>query len=350
MLRAAHLYGSGIQNLAILTFGRVLREFLSAGSSNYELPSNRFQTYLGWGKRLLEENELEFNDEGDFEEVRNRLLAALRDLAALKRPENVLDCILLDEAQDYTRDELRVMRSFARRIFAVGDERQRIYRNEGAIAFLRGTIASVKELPFHYRNGVKICRVADGIRNLVGSDEGMEATSNYDETRNPSTVTRRAGLSISEQVAAAIPDIDRQLRAYPEALIGILCPRNKEVLDVWAHINASPLNGSAQLQQSSEGYEAFDPSRRVVVATVHSAKGLEFRALHLMGLDKIARFPNRRRNLAYTAVTRAKTSLTVYHEDPLPGFLDHGITVAIGGAQAPPKLADLFKKGGPTTR
>lgn len=135
VLRAAHLYASGIRNIVVLMFCRVLREFLLAGSSKYELPSNRFQTYLGWGKRLVDENELNFKDSGEFEDVRRKLLTALTDLAALQRTENMFDCILLDEAQDYTAAEIKVISSFARRLFAVGDDRQRIYRSSGSLSF-----------------------------------------------------------------------------------------------------------------------------------------------------------------------------------------------------------------------
>jgi superfamily I DNA/RNA helicase len=350
VLRAAHLHGSGIRNISVLTFGRVLREFLSSGSGNYELPPNRFRTYVGWGRHLLEENEIPFDDSGDFSAVRTSLLLALRDLAALRRPENVADCILLDEAQDYTREELETIRKFTRRLFAAGDDRQRVYRGRGALDYLRSTVHSVKELPYHYRNGLKICRVADGIRNLVGSDDGMEATSNYDEKAYPSSVLVRPGLAIEAQVAAACPDIERQLRAYPEGLVGVLCPRNRELTDAYNELIATSLADQVQLHQGSEGYEAFDPDRRVVLATVHGAKGLEFRAVHAMGMDKIARFPNRQRNIAYTAVTRAKTSLTIYHEDPLLDFIDHGITAATIAASAPPQLASLFKTPKGATR
>jgi len=41
VLRAAYLYGAGYQNIAVLTFGRVLREFLVSGSTNYTFPSNK---------------------------------------------------------------------------------------------------------------------------------------------------------------------------------------------------------------------------------------------------------------------------------------------------------------------
>jgi superfamily I DNA/RNA helicase len=127
-------------------------------------------------------------------------------------------------------------------------------------------------------------------------------------------------------------------------MIGILCPRHAELSLVWSAISESAIAANAQLQQFSEGYSPFDPERRVIVSTIHSAKGLEFRALHLLGMDHLPKFRNRQKNLAYTAVTRAKTSLTIYHENALPGYLEKGVLAANNVVVAPPKLGDLFKK------
>lgn len=78
ILRAAHLYLAGIKNIAVLTFGRILREFLSAGTGNYEFPSDRIQTYVKWGTNLLKMNDEKFDDSANFEELRPKLLARLK--------------------------------------------------------------------------------------------------------------------------------------------------------------------------------------------------------------------------------------------------------------------------------
>jgi superfamily I DNA/RNA helicase len=344
ILRAAHLYASGMKNICVLTFGRVLREFLAIGTGNYEFPADKIQTYVKWGSRLLALNDEELSGAADFKQLRPKLLDQLKVLSSQHEVMNQFDCILIDEVQDYTPQEIDVIRSFGKRLFAVGDDRQRIYESSGTLEALQSFIPSVKHLPYHYRNGIKICRVADGIRNLVDSPEGLESSSNYDESKFPSTVIDRSSLSVGAQVAAAIPDIQTQLRAYPDGMVGVLCPRHKELEEVWTALSTSELKDAVQLQRYSDGYVAFEPERRVVVATTHGAKGLEFRALHLLGMDKIARFSEKQRNLAYTAVTRAKTSLTIYHEDSLPGYLERGLFAAVGGLAPPPKLGSLFKK------
>jgi superfamily I DNA/RNA helicase len=343
ILRAAHLYGAGCRNIVLLTFGRVLREFLVAGSANYMFPKSKIQTYLQWGSRLLSINEQNFDEQGKFKQKRAKLFALLQELASQSNPENIHDCILIDEVQDYTREEIGLIRTFARHIFAVGDNRQRLYQEDGSLDVLKASIPSLNELHFHYRNGIKICRLADGIRALVDSPDGLQASSNYDESNYPSTVISRGNLTISAQVVAAVPDITTQLRAYPDGMIGVLSPRHEELDQVWTELSSSTLADQTQLQRYSDGYAPFDLDRRIVVTTAHGAKGLEFRALHLFGMDKISKF-RLQRNIAYTAVTRAKTSLAIYHEDSLPGYVETGLVAARGGVIEAPPLDKLFRK------
>lgn len=345
ILRATHLYAAGLKDILVLTFGRVLREFLASGTINYPFPSDKIQTYVKWGSDQLADAGQPFDtNSADFNDVRHNLLDGLKKILQDNVSIDALECILIDEAQDYTSEEIQTIGRFAKRIFAVGDDRQRIYDSKGSLDFLKSHIASVKELKHHYRNGLKICKVADGIMGLIDSPLGLEATSNYDEAKYPSTVRAHGHLSLGDQVDAALPDIQTQLRAYPEGIIGVLCPRRADLRRVWAEIASSSVRADAQLQQYANGYEEFDAGRRVIVTTTHGAKGLEFRALHLLGMDQIGRFKGKQRRLAYTAVTRAKTSLSVYHDHGLPGYLERGLEAAAGTTVDPPKLADLFIK------
>jgi superfamily I DNA/RNA helicase len=344
ILRGAYLYGAGLQNIVILTFGRVLREFLAAGSDNYTFPASKIQTYVRWGASLLTENGIQFDSKAKFEEMRDRLREGLDELAKKSDPANVVDCVLIDEAQDYSADEIRIICKFAKQVFVVGDNRQRIYATDGSLTYLMQQIPSVKELPYHYRNGIRICRVADGVRGEVDAEAGLEATSNYDEGKYPSTVQSPPPQSIKSQVKIAVGEIETQLRAYPDGMIGVLCPRHEELNEVIGELERSSLAEQIQVQQYGEGYAAFDPARRVIVTTIHGAKGLEFRALHLLGMDKVVKFPKVQRNLTYTAVTRAKTSLAIYGAAELPGYLEKGIAAAANAAVSPPKLDQLFKR------
>jgi superfamily I DNA/RNA helicase len=344
VLRGTYLYGAGVQNIVVMTFGRVLREFLASGSANYNFPVNKIQTYVRWAARLITEARGEFDSTGNFEVLRKRIQVALDEVASEGNPANIVDCILLDEAQDYSEHELVTIKKFAKQIFAVGDNRQRIYEAHGSIEYLKKHVDTINELPFHYRNGIKICRVADGIHAELGSDVGMESSSNYDEAQYPSTVLASTEPSVTAQTENAIPEIETQLRAYPDGMIGVLCPRHRDLELAAKVLQASSVADHVQVQKYADGYAAFDGERRIVVTTIHGAKGLEFRALHLVGMDKISKFPKLQRNLAYTAVTRAKTSLAIYHNGELPGYLENGINAATNKVIKPPTIDQLFKR------
>jgi superfamily I DNA/RNA helicase len=345
VMRAKYLHANNMKNFVVLTVGRVLREFLVMGADQYTFPPERIQTYISWAKNLLESNGVNVDSEGEFDDVRESILQGLKKLAEAGNLEDRFDCILLDEAQDYSSAEIEVISSFADRVFAVGDERQRIYSQSGGLDALKAYCDEVKILPHHYRNGIDICKVADGIRNHNGTSLSLETNCNYVEDDNPSTVEDFSGLSLENQVAKCIDFVRDQLRAYPLGLIGILCPKNADVNEVARLIGASNIRDEVQVQNSTAGYHSFDAEKRVVITTIHGAKGLEFRALHLLAMDNITKFKTQK-NMAFTAVSRAKTSLTIYSGKELPGYLQKGLSLLTVNLQHPVSAADLFKARG----
>jgi len=115
-----------------------------------------------------------------------------------------------------------------------------------------------------------------------------------------------------------------QLRAYPDELLGVISPSRAATLHLWERIMDTDLAPLALLQVSGD-HAPFGTDTRICVATIHAAKGLEFRALHVAECNDLI---NRsyERNMAYTAITRAKTSLTLYASAPLPGYLEKALT------------------------
>lgn len=342
LLRASYLHQKGMTNIKVLTFGRVLREFIASGTEHYTFAPDKVQTYIRWGYEVLAANGVEFEEGTDFDDTRARMFAALSAIAEQGKAENLYDVILLDEAQDYTGDEARLISSFGERVFAVGDDNQRITKSTGALGALAGMPGlTTTKLSHHYRNGLKICRVADGIKNLIDDPAGLEASCNYDEAANPSKVEVIGGIGVSEQTAQAVVRLKTQLQVFPDELIGLLCPRGEDVAAVKQVLMASDLWPLVNVQQAG-GYSEFTPGQPIVLTTVQGAKGLEFRAVHILAADKLKNFPTQK-NLTYTAATRAKTSLAVYHEANLAGYFEKGLNACETKKPAEPKLQDLFR-------
>jgi superfamily I DNA/RNA helicase len=340
ILRAAYLYRSGLRNILVVTFTRALKEFIEAGAQNrYRLPRSVFATFANWSQAFIQQAgaSIATEDEGDsFDRARMRRIRELQVVVGRNQyGNNHYDAILIDEAQDFWQEEIAVLNTLTDRLFAVGDNRQRIYaRNEGIDA-LRLVGCEENRLDFHYRVGRNICRVADKV--LRSSDDPLliEASA-YPETATRSTVEVVQCATFAEQCEEAIRRLAVQLRAYPNEGIGVLCPKRVLRDGIWTTIEASQLAQVSLLQSADAGYQEFDPTHPICVLTIHAAKGMEFRAVHILGAEALSVFP---REVAFTAITRAKTSLTIYHTAPLPGFLDSALAPP---PTALPKLSDLF--------
>lgn len=324
LLRANFLYLAGYANIVMLVFTRTLQEFLVAGANQYDFPSSRILTSVRWMGDLLRSYGRDAPEAGDFTELRKQLLEATYALVKEKKLGKIYEAILLDEGQDYWPDELKLFRTLSERLFVVADSRQKIYSGEESVATAKAIVDETRILQHHFRNGIRICRLADGIGNDSDGYQAMEPTSNYDEAARPSSIEQHKCSSFGNQIEFILGKLDLQRQAYPDEMIGICCPLNVQVQTVWDAIQLTPFSQYAVLQKGDE-HSAFTSESRICVATIHAAKGLEFRALHLAGFEDIRKFAHQR-NMAFTAVTRAKTSLSLYHCNALPGFLEGALT------------------------
>ena len=337
LLRASQLVLSGKQNILILVFTRTLREFVATGGHQYTFGTDRIRTLNSWSSEFLREQGVTPSRNSDFDKQRRAQLDQIQRAITDRLLNAHYDAIVLDEAQDYLPEELEVFFKLGRVVFAAADSRQQVYvtGETGGESLGERFSGNIYTLKHHYRNGHKICQVADELAKAWGGYDFLMPTSNYDERAFPSSVTISNCADLDAQAAKAIKAIDLQMKAYPDEELAILCP--KSVLrKVWENVSRSAIAPYALLQSSEDGYVPFE----VCVCSVHGAKGLEFRTVHLLDAENIGKSPLRR-NITYTAITRAKTSLGVYHSKPLPPYLDSALNV-IRPPVATAKLDQLF--------
>lgn len=342
LLRANHLFLSGKRNIVIITFTRSLREFIASGAEKYDFPSSKIMTCREWQNDFLRQYGNTVETTNDFEKDREAFLAAMTELTDSLGLTNMFDAILLDEAQDYTPDEIRLFAKLTDRLFCVADERQKIYQGEDSIDAIKDSVNESHVLQFHYRNGVNICRVADEVAKKWHGYRPLTETANYDEKTNPSTVDYSQCESIEDQAELILSRLGTQRVAFPDQLIGVLCPTKNSMNAIWEAVKSSEHSGDAFLLHGSSS-DMFPPDKHIVVTTFHAAKGLEFQALHLAGCDemKTSFFKNNRR-MTFTAVTRVKTALSVYHCDDLYGYFDAALRSLDTTPILPPTLDDVF--------
>ncbi len=343
LLRANYLASSGKPNIAIVVFTKTLRKFIASGGREYAFPDDKIMTCNKWQRDVLYQYGVSINPPNDFMEQRQYFSQQLAQLTETRNLSNIYDAILLDEAQDYLDEEITLFKRLGTQLFAVADSRQQIYKDERKnvepLAALRNAVDEVHELRYHYRNGREICKLADKIAKDSESYQPLIPTSNYDEASNPSKVTFFRG-NLDAQCREIAAALRLQLRAFPGELLAVVCPLREHVNEVWAKL-LSERDLASKLCKIDDDDDAFAPSKPICVCTVHGVKGLEVRALHFAAAEHVKKVPHQR-NVGFTAVTRAKTSLVVYHDGDLKGWFESAME-AMSPPKEPPTIGALFK-------
>ncbi|HMO83436.1 MAG TPA: AAA family ATPase [Lacipirellulaceae bacterium] len=339
LLRANFLYTDKLYEIAVIVFTKSLRQFLAAGSAHYNFPATKIQTHRAWQNDLLRQFGESPVIKGTFKQQREEAHGKLKALVESGKIPKTFDCILVDESQDYLPEELELFDALSNRLFFVADGRQRIYEGSDPIESIRKIAGEPIELKHHYRNGLAICKVADRIMKQEGPD-CMEATSNYDEVANPSRVEYFRCKNFDGEIDLMLTKIDAQLKAYPNEVIGLACPKVDQVEHLWTRLMDTKFASQASLHRGSEQDE-FDDNTPICVCTIHAIKGLEVRALHLLGCEALKKFGNNR-NLSFTAATRPRTFLSAYFSADIHSYLEAALNCNSPKPEKPPKLADAF--------
>ncbi|WP_292529932.1 ATP-binding domain-containing protein [Methylocystis sp.] len=325
LLRANYLTTRSHPNLAVIVFNATLREFIRSGAQRYDFDVRNVQTSASLLDGLLREAGVRIELTGEFETDRlTRIELAERVLVRPGRAP-LYDVLLVDEAQDFLPREIVLFRHLTHDLFMVADSRQRIYAGESPMEALEQASERVLTLRYHYRNGPPICELADAIgRTFSAGYDPILPTCNYNSPALRSSVNVFRG-TLAQQAAEIAQRLTLQRRTYPEGFLGVVCPRAADVRGVAIALEGVGLGNLLCVQDREGRYQAIQPDKPIWVSTIHGAKGLEFRALHFAAAETTVSAGAGQKRLAYTAVTRAKTALSVYHDAHLPGYLDAAV-------------------------
>jgi superfamily I DNA/RNA helicase len=340
LLRANQLYLGDRPNLHVVVFGSLLKQFIQLGGLQYKFPQDKIVTHTRLFTDILRAEGASFDAKGmKLEDARAERASRLSILIDEGKVGKQFDALLLDEAQDYTPLEIRLLRSLTEVLVATADARQKIYDVEDCIADLENFKGTVYPLKYHFRNGLEICRLADGIQKGVPGFVPLQQHSNYNEKDYPSKVLPKPSLTIEDQAVAIAAQIKDQRFAYPDDLIGVLCPRNEELNAIAEGLIKAGLGSSITRANS----DLFDPTQPIWLSTLTAAKGLEFRAVHIAGLDFLYRTGGAQKRLIYTGITRAKTALTLYWHKSIPGYLESAL-LTVTPSKKPVTKQNIFGK------
>jgi superfamily I DNA/RNA helicase len=340
LLRANFLYLSKYQNIEVVVFTRTLQEFIANGGGQYDFPVEKVKTGIKFFEGLLRQYGVRMTLPEPFPELRQYLIDQTLKLVAEKNLTDVFEAILLDEGHSFVPSEILLFSRLAKTMFIAADARQQIYDCEDCTQELKDAVDKEYPLELHHRIGRKICKVADALMAGSPGYRPMLESSQYNEAKYPSRVDppiRRD--SIASQVTSIIESLKKEMNTYPGEFLGVLCPTRRVLNEARQIINSSELADVCICQGDAE-VVTFTPEKKVVVCTIHAAQGVEFRVVHIAGAESVERLP-KNRNTVFTAVTRAKTRLYVYHTGTLPGYFEQAIQTAQPPGEIA-KVADAF--------
>ncbi|HYW39116.1 MAG TPA: ATP-binding domain-containing protein [Terriglobales bacterium] len=341
LLRANYLHLSGAQNIEVVVFTRTLQEFIASGGGQYDFPVDKVKTSKKFYLDLLRRYDVHIKLPTEFKAMREYLIEETRKLVDKKNLANLFEAVLLDEGHSFLPEEIDLLSRLGKTMFIAADARQKIYTGEDCSQNMSDAVDQEYQLQFHYRIGRQICKVADFLMNDSPDYQPMLESSQYDEVTMPSRVEPAQRFhSIAEQANKIVESLRSQVKTYQGEFLGVLCPVKKDVLNpIRKAIEASDLADVSVCQGDSDAVE-FIPGKRIIVCTIHAAQGVEFRTVHIAGADKLKKL-DQERNVTFTAVTRAKTNLSIYYTGSLRGYFEQALQAA-QPPKAPAKLSDVF--------
>ncbi|MDB6059252.1 MAG: helicase [Verrucomicrobiales bacterium] len=339
LIRAEYLIRTGQPHVFVLMFNDPLHDFVIRGGAHYNVPSENIRKMLSWQITLLRENGVSVTDFPEDDLDAKRKLLSERVLNLLKSNphlEHSVECLLVDEVQDCLPEEVEVFLRIGKNVCFAGDNRQRIFSAHNVIDYIRSKVTTI-DLKTHYRIGHEICRVADTIARTAGMDE-IESTCNYKGPK--SEVHFRNCADAHQQLATIIESLKVQLTAYPDELLLVAGPRKADLAFLRSGLEASEL-APYLLPHRTAGSD--DPKQKIYVAHLTEIKGLEFRTAHLALMEHLYKLRENQKRIAYTAVTRPKTTLSIYFTGRIPSYLSQA-QADIEPPKPTPELSDLFPK------
>jgi superfamily I DNA and RNA helicase len=315
LLRAQFMAGTGEKNVLIVTYSKVLANFIRTGIGAHKLISpNQVKTYHSWasdhvmqylGQRAIPKN-VDFDDA-----ARNEVLALILEANKKLPSPKLFSGIFVDEAQDLKNAELKALLTLSDNICICGDSRQGIFNRDGlTVAEELGLQKHV--LKRHFRIGQKIARVADRLMPPFQGVETLEATANYNpKTQGNSSANMHAFDNRDQQFAAMVDRIRVELVAFKDDDIGVICGTKDTRHELKDRFSGTDLSDRVCVH-GIDADASFGTDKPIHILTIHGAKGTEFRTVHLYGAEDLVNFPLKRTRLSFTAVTRAKTALNAY--------------------------------------
>jgi hypothetical protein len=314
------------KQVLILCYNRALADYFKSTFAN--APSVSCLNFHAWGRQ----NGVAFQEDEDEDAYGERLL---QRLTRGEGDAGRYDAVFVDEAQDFARSWFQCTKLGLKEpddgdLLIVGDGGQSLYRRraftwrDAGVNAIGRTINTRFDLDKNYRNTREILEIAATF--VSPAIEGADPESGLQSPRPDPKLALRTGrkprLLCSPSEQQEVDQISREVRAFIESgirpsEIAILYRAN---VKGWVRGLASTLKRDLPVNWANDKSQEFASVDGVTVRTMHSAKGLQWRAVIIARCDMMPFEPALNdnpeggealeRGLFYVAMTRAEEHLS----------------------------------------
>lgn len=322
-------------NISLTTMLKQMIDMVALPKYSANIKVTNYHPFLA---RLAARAKIEQASGEEWAEILSQKLNKLIDEGKYKAP--IFDAILIDEAHDFHPEWLklivRCLNPKTNSLFIVHDSAQNIYRKGFSFKSIGIQIKGrTKILKTNYRNTREIAHLASSFLNcgvkftdeLLKDDEGqlLEIIRPQATLRSGSPPQLIECQSFREECAEIAARIKLWLEKgkYPPQEILILYVKKganpndeKYIQAVLTSLEEAGIEYE-WITRNQESKRSFQlSSAKVKVSTIHSAKGLDFAAVALVGLSLLpssAEQAEVERKLVYVGLTRARNELLITH-------------------------------------
>lgn len=284
--KAREIAESDLGSYYFIVFTKSLRQFINDGVDEVGLEHNRVLYHYQWKNRM-------------------------------NKPQ--ADYIIIDEVQDFSRDELSELQSAAKKAFILfGDSAQQIF--EG----LKSNLLTMQEISYHtqlpmeplvlnHRLPKKIARVAE---HLNSTGDRLEGRCQKEGASRPHLIKAD---SFKQELNYILDTIDSE--GYTD--VCILLHSNELVKEAYDFFIEKDFKAEAKYDISYPDNMMFNlnfRSENPKLMTYHSAKGLQFEAVFIPNCND-GSIKRKHLNALYVAATRSYQDLFFSYSGTLTSYL-----------------------------
>jgi superfamily I DNA/RNA helicase len=222
------------------------------------------------------------------------------------------DYIIIDEAQDFSKDDINLFRSKANKaLILFGDSAQQIYKFKKPKPISMKKIITLTEIPsiklkINYRLPKKIARLAE---KIADSNQKLESKCKNEGVEMPKILK-------FENLKKQLKEIIRIVRNRQFDDVGILFRDNSDVQFAKSYFDKKGFNVEAKINMNMNiDFKSSNPK----LLTYHSSKGLQFEAVFIPNCNVSDKED---RNPLYVAITRTYQYLFIMHSGDLSPFFN----------------------------